>query len=134
MDHNSFVPSLLSEKIKLSPKYLNKRYKQTLYEMLANKNEGICSKHGYIKKKSIEITKVSVGVVETHSLHGFVNFVVQFKALVCNPTNGSILKCKVINSNNFGVLCSSGTYEESGEFVPIVEIIVPKNSLHIRSD
>jgi DNA-directed RNA polymerase subunit E'/Rpb7 len=134
MDNNSFVPSLLTEKVKLSPKYMNKSFSQKLLTHLIEKNEGKCSKHGYIKKNSISITKISTGYIEAHSLHGFLNYHVQFKALVCNPTNGSIIKCKVINSNNFGVLCSSGIIDENNEYKAIMDIIVPKNSLNIRSD
>ena len=59
---------------------------------------------------------------------------VQFKALVCNPTNGSVIKCKVVSSNNFGVLCSSGITDENNEYKAIMDIIVPKNSLNIKSD
>lgn len=134
MDNNSFIPSLLTEKVKLSPKYMNKSFSQKLLKHLIEKNEGKCSKHGYIKRNSISITKISTGIVEAHSLHGFLNYLVQFKALVCNPTNGSVIKCKVISSNNFGILCSSGITDENSEYKAIMDIIVPKNSINIRSD
>jgi DNA-directed RNA polymerase subunit E'/Rpb7 len=134
MDNNSFIPSLLTEKVKLSPKYMNKSFSQKLLNHLIEKNEGKCSKHGYIKRNSISITKISTGIVEAHTLHGFLNYMVQFKALVCNPTNGSVIKCKVVSSNNFGVLCSSGITDENNEYKAIMDIIVPKNSLNIRSD
>lgn len=134
MDNNSFIPSLLTEKVKLSPKYMNKSFSQKLLNHLIEKNEGKCSKHGYIRRNSISITKISTGIVEAHTLHGFLNYMVQFKALVCNPTNGSVIKCKVVSSNNFGILCSSGITDENNEYMAIMDIIVPKNSLNIKSD
>tara|TARA_B110000261_G_C13084443_1_gene357211 strand:+ start:1367 stop:2113 length:747 start_codon:yes stop_codon:yes gene_type:complete len=112
---------------------MNRNFKNYILQSLIGKNEGICSKHGYIKKNSIVLQKVSVGAIEAQSLRGFVNYDVQFSALVCNPTNGSILKCKVLNSNNFGILCVCGIYED-GNFLPIIDIIIPKNSLHIQSN
>lgn len=133
MNNDSFVLSLLNEKVKLSAKYLNKNYKQHLVKILQDRNEGKCSKHGYIKKGSIEIKRVSVGALEIQSLRGFVNYDIQFSAMVCNPTKGSILKCTVLNSNNFGVLCVCGL-NNGPNFVPIIDIIIPKNSLTIRSD
>ena len=133
MNNDSFVLSLLNEKVKLSAKYLNKNYKQHLLRLLQDRNEGKCSKHGYIKKGSIEIKRVSVGALEIQSLRGFVNYDIQFSAMVCNPTKGSILKCTVLNSNNFGVLCVCGL-NNGPNFVPIIDIIIPKNSLTIRSD
>ena len=133
MDTENFVPSLLLEKVKLSPKHLNKNYKQVIHNVLVKKNEGQCSKHGYIKPNSIEIIQISMGTVETHTLHGYINFMVKFKALVCNPTTGSIIKCKVVNSNNFGVLCASGSIIND-VYTEIIDVIVPKNSLSICSD
>lgn len=133
MDSDSFVLSLLNEKVKLSAKYMNKNYKNHILRELKRKNEGKCSKHGYIKNDSVDIKRVSVGELELQSLRGFVNYDVQFTALVCNPTKGSILKSKVVNSNNFGVLCVCGIHEGS-DFIPIIDIIVPKNSLHIQSN
>ena len=133
MNNDSFVHSLLNEKVKLSAKYMNKNYKNHLLNILIARNEGKCSKHGYIKKNSIELKRVSVGALEIASLRGFVNYDIQFSALVCNPTKGSILKSTVLNSNNFGVLCVCGVHEDT-TFVPIIDIIIPKNSLHIRSD
>lgn len=133
MNNDSFIPSLLNEKIKVPPKYLHKNVNNVINSILVDKNEGKCTKHGYIKRDSITILKTSVGRVEAHTLHGFVNYDVQFSAMVCNPTNGSVLKCQVVNSNNFGVLCSSGIHENDS-YVAILDIIVPKNSLTIRSD
>lgn len=133
MNNDSFVPSLLNEKVKLSAKYLNKNYKQYLLKLIQERNEGKCTKHGYIKRGSIEIKRVSVGALEIQSLRGFINYDIQFSAMVCNPTKGSILKCTVLNSNNFGILCVCGL-NEGPNFVPIIDIIIPKNSLNIRSD
>lgn len=133
MDSESFVLSLLNEKVKLSAKYVNKNYKEYLLKALIIRNEGKCSKHGYIKKGSIELKRVSVGMVEIQSLRGFVNYDIQFSALVCNPTTGSILKCKIINSNNFGILCVCGITENAA-FVPIIDIIIPKNTVNIQSN
>jgi DNA-directed RNA polymerase subunit E'/Rpb7 len=133
MNNESFIPSLLNEKIKVHPKNLHKNIDNVIYSLVVERNEGKCTKHGYIRKNSIKIVKTSVGRVEAHTLHGFVNYDVQFSASVCNPTNGSTLKCKIVNSNNFGILCCSGI-EEDGQFVTILDIIVPKSSLNIRSD
>jgi DNA-directed RNA polymerase subunit E'/Rpb7 len=133
MNNESFIPSLLNEKIKVHPKNLHKNIDNVIYSLLIERNEGKCTRHGYIRKNSIKLLKTSVGRVEAHTLHGFVNYDVQFSASVCNPTNGSILKCKIVNSNNFGILCCSGI-EEDGQFVTILDIIVPKSSLNIRSD
>ena len=104
MDSDSFVLSLLNEKVKLSAKYMNKNYKNHILRELKRKNEGKCSKHGYIKNDSVDIKRVSVGELELQSLRGFVNYDVQFTALVCNPTKGSILKSKIKTCSTCGGL------------------------------
>lgn len=129
-----FLPSILTEKIKLSPKHLTKDYKQKILEVLQYRNEDKCSKHGYIKKGSIDILKVSAGQLESHTLHGFVRFMVNFKALVCNPTNGSVVKSRVVNTNNFGVHCVCEHISQSGQRELIIDIIVPKKSISIQSN
>ena len=50
----------------------------------------------------------------------------QFKALICNPVIGNIILCKVVNTNNFGILCSSSE--------DVIEVIIPKKSIAIQSD
>lgn len=126
---------LLSEKIKLEPKYLSKGFKNDIYKKLAAKIEGVCTKHGYTKKGSIEIFKIAPGVIDITSLNGYIVFNVHFYAEVCNPTLGSVVKAKVSNMNKFGILAESGYFDEDfKDNVNILEIIVAKNSINIQSE
>ena len=76
-----------------------------------------------------EIVKISLGTIEQNSFEGNILYHIQFKADLCNPTIGSIVLCNVINLNNFGILCSATDGESA-----IIEVIVPKKSLAIKSD
>lgn len=135
MEKDIFMRVLLSEKIKLEPKYLSKGFKNDIYKKLCNKLEGVCTRHGYIKKGSVEIFKMAPGVIDIISLNGFIVFNVHFYADVCNPTLGSIIKARVTNTNKFGILSESGYYdEESKDNINILEIITAKNSINIQSD
>ena len=101
---------------------------------LKQSKEGICSNHGYIKRNSIKIIKISSGKVEMSTFHGYMNFMVKYSAMVCNPVKGNIVNAIVVNMNNFGILCSSFITEDNGSNTPILEIIIPKHSLTIQSD
>jgi DNA-directed RNA polymerase subunit E'/Rpb7 len=125
MADNIFMRMLLTDKIKLEPAFLSKRYKDEVLRRLKLKLEGICSRHGFIKPNSIEIYKVCMGKVELVSLNGNVLFDVSFYAEICNPLIGSVIKSKVMNVNKFGILA-----EAEG----VVEIIIAKNSVGIHSE
>lgn len=135
MEHLSkvFTRTLLNDHIKIHPKLIGKNTPTVTLEKLREKLEGKCSKHGYIKKDSIEIYKVSPGRIELVGLNGYAQYSIYFYAEVCNPLVGSIVKCTVANINKFGILAEAGFYSNS-EFINVLEIIIAKNSVNIVSD
>lgn len=125
---------LLKETIKLEPRYLVKSFKDEILHRLKQKVEGICTKHGYIKKGSVELYKVTPGVIELVSLCGNILYEVFFYADVCNPLIGSVIKsAKVVNLNRLGILAEVHVSDDkfSGS---VIEIIIAKNSVNIISD
>ena len=126
---NIYNKNILKTKIKIKASQLNKNYKKYILLKLQKEYEGIFTKFGLIKKESIEIVKISLGKLEQNSFEGNIIYNVQFKADLCNPTIGSIILCNVINLNNFGILCTAKDGDDS-----IIEVIVPKKSLAIKSD
>lgn len=122
--------TLLTEKIKLEPVYLNQNFKSILLQRLKQKIEGVCSKHGYIRKDSVELYKIAPGCIEILSLNGNINYDIQFYADVCNPLIGTVIKgAKVVNMNRFGILVEAKVFATS-----VLEIIVAKNSVNIVSE
>ena len=135
MDVNkNFILAEFVDNIKIHPKYIGKDIEKNVLRELKQRKEGICSDHGYIKKNSIRIIKISSGKVEMSTFHGYMNFMVKYSAMVCNPVKGNIVNAVVVNMNNFGILCSSFITEDNGSKTPILEIIIPKHSLTIQSD
>lgn len=125
MDSNIYMRMLLCEKVKLEPAFISKQYKDELLRRLKAKVEGLCTRHGYIKKESIDIHKVCVGRVEMIGLNGNTQYDVHFYADVCNPLLGSMIKCRVTNINKFGILAEADN---------IIEAIIAKNSVNIQSE
>lgn len=128
-----FNKILCKENIKLEPKYITKAFKNEIHTRLKLKVEGICTKHGYIKHQSVEVYKIAPGIVELISLAGHVVYSVYFYADVCNPVIGSIVNAVISNINRFGILADAG-YTLSGDYIPVLEIIIAKNSVNIQSD
>lgn len=121
---------LCYENIKLEPIYLSLDYQDEILKRLKDKLEGKYTKHGFINNDSIKIHKICPGAVDMIGLNGYVVFKTYFKANICNPLIGSIVKAKVININRFGILLS-GLHNNKES---ILEIIVAKNSVNITSD
>jgi DNA-directed RNA polymerase subunit E'/Rpb7 len=129
MENNDiFVRSLLHDKIKILPSQLDKNVRKHILKTLQKKYEGLCSNHGYIQRGSVQIFKVSMGSVLAVSLNGYVEYRIQYYAEVCNPSVHSIIPSKIVNSNKFGFLAHTGI-RENGVFTPILEIILPRNTL-----
>lgn len=128
-----FNKTLCRECIKLEPRSISKSFKTEILQRLRTKVEGLCSKHGYIKKDSVEIHKIAPGSVELISLCGNVVYDVYFHAEVCNPLLGSVVKANITNINRFGILAEAG-YADNGSYQSVIEIIIAKNSINIQSD
>lgn len=128
-----FTRVLLSDAIKLHPKLINKNFQSIILNKLKDKLEGKCSRHGYIKIDSIDVYKITPGKIELVGLNGFAIYTVHFHAEVCNPLLGSLIKCKVVNINKFGILADAGFFSNSN-FINVLEVIIAKNSVNIVSD
>lgn len=128
-----FTKVLLNDYVKIHPKSLNKNTKDVILNKLKQKVEGVCTKHGYIKKDSISIHKITPGRIELVGLNGYAQYNVYFYAEVCNPLVNSLIKCTVVNINKFGILAIAGFYSNS-EFVNVLDVIITKNSVNIVSD
>ena len=129
MSTDLFIPIKFRTNIQLNPKEISANFEEVILKKLKNNLENICSRHGYIKKDSINIIKRSIGQFKKQHFNGNIMFELQCIAEICNPAQGSIIKCKVKAKNSLGLL-AEGYYDN----VPILEIIVPKISAGIQSE
>ena len=133
MDSSIFVRSLLSETVILKPANIGKNFKEILLSTLKDKIEGIVTKHGYIRKNSVEVYKYSPGTVELSRLNGYLLYDVFFYCDLCMPMIGANIVCQVSNANVFGILANAG-FVDNDEYVNVLEIIIPKNVASIPSE
>lgn len=124
-----FIPIKFRTTIILTPSEINKDYEATILTKLKTNYESICSKYGYIKKDTIKIIKRSVGQLKKEHFNSNCYFDVICIAEICNPAQGSIIKCKVKAKNSLGVL-AEGYYDN----IPILQVIIPKISAGIQSE
>lgn len=108
MDENLYKESLLTERILVPPRFLNNKINDFIQNELVNKIEERCIDEGYIKKDSIKIMKKSIGQLKGSQFNGYITYDVLYKAFVCHPKNGDIIKCKVKFINKLGILGNNG--------------------------
>jgi DNA-directed RNA polymerase subunit E'/Rpb7 len=124
-----FIPIKFRTTIILTPSEINKDFETTILTKLKLNYENICSKYGYIKKNTIKIIKRSVGQLKKEHFNANMYFDIICIAEICNPAQGSIIKCKVKAKNSLGIL-AEGYYDN----IPILQIIIPKISAGIQSE
>ena len=126
MDPNEiFIKAQLVDKVKLSPRALCKNKTLLFQNLLAERFEGVCTYHGYIKKGSVSVIKYTAGIIKDVFLNGDVEYHVTYDALVCNPAIGSTVRAKVVNQNMFGILGEVSVLY-NGQTIPVLEIIITK--------
>jgi len=129
MSTDLFTPIKFTTNIYIKPSDITKDYNQLFIKKLKNDLEGICTKHGYIKKDSIKIIKRSIGTIIRQHFNGNMLYELNCTADICNPVIGSVTKCTVKNKNTMGLL-AQGFYNNDA----VLEIIIPKISAGIKSE
>lgn len=129
MNNDLFIPIKFTSSIFLKPHEVKNNIEEVFLEKIRNKYEGICTKHGYIKKNSIKIIKRSIGTIIKQHFNSNIQYNFQCIAEILNPVKGSIIKCIIKNKNAMGLL-AQGFYENDN----ILEVIIPKISAGIISE
>ena len=129
MNTELFIPIKFRTTVILTPNEINSNFENLILNKLRINFESVCSKYGYIKKNTIKIIKRSVGTLKKEHFNANLYFDVICIAEICNPAQGSIIKCKVKAKNSLGLL-AEGYYDN----IPILQIIIPKISAGIQSE
>lgn len=111
-----YVPQIVKVKVNLDPSEIDGNFEDKLKRKIKDKYGDSCYYNGFIRKSSIELTKIDPGRRLGSHLHGALTFKVEFRAHFCVPKKDTLIRCKIKTLNKFGALA---------EFYPM-EIIIPK--------
>ena len=123
-----FTESILSTNIQLKPNEYNQSIDDIILEKIKSRVEGKCDKNGYIKENSVSIIKRSIGSILQAQFNGNCTFKIWYKVLCCNPTEGMIIKCSVLNRNKMGLFCELYDHKPS----PLTIILAKQH--HLRDN
>lgn len=127
------MPIKFRTSVQLAPSELRVDFNDAILSKLRTDLEGICTRFGYIRPRSIEILKRSAGQFVKQHFNGHIRFEMVCKAEVCNPPQGLVVKAVVRVKNEMGVLAES-SIEMNGKKVPVLDIIVPLRAAGITSE
>jgi len=96
---NIYSKSILTKKIRLPIKNINKHINDTLKKIIVDAYEGKCVLEGYIKKNSYKLISTSCGVIEGN----MINVEVAFECDICLPVEGMNIRCIVKNKTKAGI-------------------------------
>lgn len=96
---NIYSKSILTKKITLPIKSINKKIDETLKKKIIEIYEGKCVSEGYIKKDSYKFISKSCGVIEGNTIA--INVV--FECEICLPVEGMSFSCIIRNKTKAGI-------------------------------
>lgn len=108
-----FISTTIKSSLSIEPKDLNSTLNKKIIKRIKQDVEGKCIKNGYVRKNSVKLVKRSLGQSLTSHFNGNVIFHVEYLVDLCNPLEGAIIECSVINSNKMGVLAEINGVEDS---------------------
>tara|TARA_Y100001935_G_C16986512_1_gene351365 strand:- start:55 stop:594 length:540 start_codon:yes stop_codon:yes gene_type:complete len=94
----------LSKKINIKPDELNKNINEIIHSKLKEFNEGYCVDEGYIIKNSIDIINKSIGHIINLNNKSFIQYLVNYTAIILSPKEDDIINCYVDNINKLGII------------------------------
>lgn len=95
------------EKIKINPNELyqlsDKSIDDIILDKLKDKIGNKCNKYGFIIKDSIQIININKEKIISSHFIASANYNVEYEADIINPNIDSLLNCKIIKKNTFGI-------------------------------
>lgn len=96
--------------------------------------EGKCGPHGYVKPGSVKILQRNPGELIDIEFGRDLVFKMKVKAEICNPLPGLRMKAIVQAQNKIGALAEGGFFDNFGNLVPVVEIVLIKDTVMLQNE
>ena len=118
---------IFEDNVDLISSDLNKDIDNIILIKLQKKYEGLCRDNSFILKNSINISKRSMGKIETYDNINYIKYVVSYKCDTISLKMGDMIECFVSNKNKMGIIAYVKIKEyniNNSEDSPLI-IIIP---------
>jgi len=95
-----YVPTMVSKKVVLPITAIGRNVRDVLEKHLAYEHEGKCNVEGYVRPRSTQLLAHSSGNLTDN---GTVAFEVMYEYQACNPVEGMLISCTVMNVTQAGL-------------------------------
>jgi len=121
-----------------SVKVLAKHIGNNLSDLLAQRTridlEGKCGPQGYVLPGSIKIIHTGKGELIDIDFGKSYLFNMKIKCEICNPLPGLRFKAIVQANNKIGILAEGGFFDNLGNLVPVLEVVVIKETVMLQNE
>lgn len=124
-----FKTAVIRQRMKVRAAEVGSNVADVLQDRAKALLEGVCGKDGYVRPGSVELLRMSEGVLSSIDMGRHYEFAVVLRAEVCNPVPGLRFKALVREVNNFGVLAEGGFFNTHGILVPVIEVVLVRETV-----
>ena len=134
---------IFEDNVDLISSDLNKDIDNIILIKLQKKYEGLCRDNSFILKNSINISKRSMGKIETYNNINYIKYDVSYKCDTISLKMGDMIECFVSNKNKMGIIAyikldekyksSDNDFENSPLIIIIPNDIIKETDIELNN-
>lgn len=96
---------------KLAPSNIHNDIDNVLLDSLKSEIEGKVIREGFVRPGTVSLVKRSIGSLNENQFTGDIHYHMLVSAQVCNPAPGMVIRAKIFQNHNVGILATFGPLE-----------------------
>lgn len=129
-----FETCIVDHTIKVPARQVGKNLHDVIEMRARSELEGKCGPEGYIRPGSTKILTHGRGELIDIDFGKSYMFYLKVKCEICNPLPGLRFKAIVQAHNKIGVLAEGGFFDNFGNLVPVLEVVVIKDTVMLQNE
>ncbi len=129
-----FETCVFDHSVKVLAKHIGNNLSDLLVQRTRIDLEGKCGPQGYVLPGSIKIIHIGKGELIDIDFGKSYLFNMKIKCEICNPLPGLRFKAIVQANNKIGILAEGGFFDNLGNLVPVLEVVVIKETVMLQNE
>lgn len=129
-----FDTCIIDHTIKIPAKHVGKNLMDIIELRTRSELEGKCGPQGFIRPGSTKILSHGKGELVDIDFGKSYMFNLKIKCEICNPLRGLRFKALVQAHNKIGVLAEGGFFDNFGNLIPVLEVVVIKDTVMLQNE
>ena len=129
-----FDTCIIDHAVKVPARQVGKNLMDVIEMRMRSELEGKCGPEGYIRPGSTKILSHGRGELVDIDFGKSYMFNLKVKCEICNPLPGLRFKALVQAHNKMGMLAEGGFFDNFGNLVPVLEVVVIKDTVMLQNE